>query len=99
MPFKAAAGERKLGQGLALVVADNQIAALERPLATGEKIARTAALRRDRTLGRAGHAAKIHEATAAAGRGQSPAPGEINRRRCWRRRWRRRRRGLRWRLG
>src|SRR5580704_7964096 len=104
LAFEMAAGERQLRQRLALMVADDQRVVLERPLAAGEEIAGTAALRRDGALAGAGRVAERHEAGAARGRGEPPPPGQIDRRWCGRglsRRWRsrdRRRLGF-WRAG
>jgi hypothetical protein len=84
-------GKCKLGQRFALVVADDQSAVLESPLAAGEKLSRTAALGRDRALIRARRAPEIHEAAAGACLAQLPAPAKIHRRWGWG--WRKRRRG------
>src|ERR1700722_16952537 len=94
MTFETPTGERKLCERFAFVIADDQRAMLESPLAAGEEIARTTAFRRNRALGGGGRMAEIHEAAAAAACGKPPAAGEIDRR--WgRRRWRRRGGGLR----
>src|SRR5580700_6836658 len=88
-----AAGESELRQRLAFVIANDQVVLLERPLAAGEEIARTAAFGRDGALRGAGGIAECHEAGAARGSREPPASGQIDRRRrgWWRRRrWRNR---------
>src|SRR5437016_5408286 len=64
----------QLGERLAIMVANDQAARLQGPLAAGEKISRATALRRDRAFGCARRASKCHAAEAGIGRCQHPPP-------------------------